>query len=95
MTGYQEISCHLVFDVKMDFTRKARFVANGSQTEAPISITYSSVVSSYSVRLAFLIAALNDLDIIFGYANHFVLKLFFFIDCCIRTYFFKCIYATL
>ena len=63
MIGYQEISCHLVFDVKMDFTRKARFVANGSTTEAPASITYSSVVSRDSVRLAFLIAALNDLDI--------------------------------
>ena len=63
MTGYQEITCHLVFDVKMDFTRKARFVANGSTTETPASITYSSVVSRDSVRLAFLIAALNDLDI--------------------------------
>ena len=63
LTGYQEISCHLIFDVKMDFTRKARFVANGSTTEAPISMTYSSVVSRDSVRLAFLIAALNDLDI--------------------------------
>ena len=63
MTGFQEITCHLIFDVKMDFTRKARFVANGSKTEAPLSITYSSVVSRDSVRLAFLIAALNDLDI--------------------------------
>jgi hypothetical protein len=44
MTGYQEITCHLAFDVKMDFTRKARFVANGSKTKAPLSITYSSVV---------------------------------------------------
>ena len=25
--GFQEIGCHLIFDVKMDFTRKARFVA--------------------------------------------------------------------
>lgn len=47
----------------MDFTRKARFVANGLTTETPASITYSSVVSRDSVRLAFLIATLNELDI--------------------------------
>ncbi|KAL7474914.1 hypothetical protein ACHAW6_000857, partial [Cyclotella cf. meneghiniana] len=63
MTGYQEIMCHLVFNVKTDFTCKARFVANGSKMDAPLSITYSSVLSGDSVRHAFLIAALNDLDI--------------------------------
>lgn len=63
LTGFQEISCHLVFDVKMDFTRKARFVANGSTTDTPVGICYSSVVSRDSVRIAFLIAALNDLDV--------------------------------
>jgi hypothetical protein len=47
----------------MDFTRKARFVVGGHMTEAPSSITYSSVVSRESVKIAFLIAALNDLDI--------------------------------
>lgn len=53
----------MIFDVKMDFTRKARFVAGGHMTEAPASITYSSVVLQDSVRLAFLAAALNDLQI--------------------------------
>ena len=61
--GFQEIKCHMIFDVKMDLTRKARFVAGGHLTEPPASITYSSVVSRDSVRLAFLLAALNDLDI--------------------------------
>lgn len=61
--SFQEISCHMIFDVKINFDRKARFVANGSTTDAPQSITYSSVVSRDSVRLAFLIAALNDLEI--------------------------------
>jgi hypothetical protein len=61
--GFQEIGCHIVFDIKMDFTRKARFVAGGHTTTAPSSLTYSSVVSRDSVRLAFLIAALNDIDI--------------------------------
>jgi hypothetical protein len=62
--GFQEIECHMVFDVKMDLTRKARFVAGGHMTEIPASLTYSSVVSRDSVRIAFLIAALNDLDIL-------------------------------
>ena len=63
MRGFQEIICHIIFDVKMDFTRKARFVANGSTTETPVGICYSSVVSRDSVRIAFLVAALNDLDV--------------------------------
>ncbi len=48
----------------MDLTRKARFVAGGHLTETPASITYSSVVNRDNVRLAFLLAALNGLDII-------------------------------
>lgn len=64
LIGYQEIGCHLVFDVKMDFSHNARFVAGGHTTEAPASVTYSSVVSRDSVRLAFLIAALDDVDIL-------------------------------
>ena len=63
LIGFQEIGCHIVLDVKMDFTRKARFVAGGHTTEALTSITYSSVVSRDSVRIGFLIAALNNLDI--------------------------------
>jgi hypothetical protein len=45
MIGFQEIKCHMVFDVKMDFTHKARFVAGGHMTQPATSITYSSVVS--------------------------------------------------
>jgi Reverse transcriptase (RNA-dependent DNA polymerase) len=48
----------------MDFTRKARFVAGGHVTDPPTSQMYASVVSRDSVRIAFLIAALNDLDIL-------------------------------
>ena len=53
----------MIFDVKMDLTRKARFVAGGHMTEPPASITYSRVVSRDSIRLAFLLAALNGIDI--------------------------------
>jgi hypothetical protein len=61
--GFQEIGCHIVFDIKLDFSRKARFVAGGHTTTAPSSMTYSSVVSRDSIRLAFTIAALNGIDI--------------------------------
>jgi len=65
LIGFQEIRCHMIFDVKMDgdLTRKARFVAGGHTTDTPDTVTYSSVVSRESIRLAFLIAALNDLEI--------------------------------
>ena len=63
LIGFQEIGCYVVFDVKMDFTHKARFVAGCHTTEAPTPITYSIVVSRDSVQIGFLIAALNDLDI--------------------------------
>lgn len=63
--GYQEIKCHMIFSIKMDgkFTRKARLVAGGHTTSAPAAITYSSVVSRDTVRIAFIIAALNGLDV--------------------------------
>ena len=63
LRGFQEITCHVISDVKMDFTRKARFVANGSRTQTPSSVCYSSVVSRKTVRLAFLVAAFHDLGV--------------------------------
>jgi hypothetical protein len=64
--GYQKIPYHFVFDVKMDFTKKARLVAGGHVTNVPSVMTYSSVVSRDSVQIMFMIAALNDLDIMAG-----------------------------
>ena len=61
--GFKKITCHLVFDIKFDLTRKARYVGGGHLTSVPACMTYSSVVSRDSVRIMFLIAALNDLDI--------------------------------
>ena len=61
--GFKSIECHLVYDVKFDLTRKARYVGGGHRTKVPASMTYSSVVSRDSVRVMFLIAALNDLNI--------------------------------
>ena len=64
--GYQKIDCHMIFDIKMgeNFRRKARLVAGGHKTETPAALTYSSVVSRDSVRIALTIAALNDLKVL-------------------------------
>ena len=64
--GYQFMKCHMIFDIKMgeNFRRKARMVAGGHMTEAPAILTYSSVVSRDSVRIALTIAALNDLKVL-------------------------------
>ncbi len=60
--GYQKILCRMIFDVKMeDFRQKARLVAGGHLTKAPATITYASVVSCETVRLALTFASLNDL----------------------------------
>ncbi|GFH49007.1 hypothetical protein CTEN210_05483 [Chaetoceros tenuissimus] len=63
--GYKGIPCHMIFDIKMNgkFTHKARLVAGGHVTDPPSAITYSSVVSHDSVRIALTIASLNDLDL--------------------------------
>ena len=61
---YKKITCHIIFDGKKDFTMEAMFVANVAITAAIESLTWPSAVARDSVKLAFLIAALNDLDII-------------------------------
>ena len=55
----------MIFDVKMgeNFRRKARMVAGGHQTTTPNTLTYASVVSRDSVRIALTLAALNGLDV--------------------------------
>jgi hypothetical protein len=66
LVGYQKISGHLVFDVKLgeNFRRKARYCAVGHKTTSPASITYSTVVSRDSVRIILPIAALNRLEVL-------------------------------
>ena len=58
------LKCHMLFDVKMeDFCQKARYVAGGHMKNAPPTITYASVVSRETFRLALTIAALNGLQV--------------------------------
>ena len=65
LEGYELISDHLIFDVKLreNFRLKARYVAGGYTTSTPSTVTYSSVTSRDSVRLFLLLAALNDVGI--------------------------------
>ena len=59
------MQCHMIFDVKFgeNFRHKARLVAGGHMTDTPNTLTYSSVVSRDSVRIALTIAALNELRV--------------------------------
>ena len=62
--GYQYMKCHVVFSIKMeDFSRKAHLVAGGHMVEAPKSLTYASMVSKESVRIAMTLAELNDIEV--------------------------------
>ena len=63
--GSKEIPYHIIFDVKLDLTRKARLVAGGHKNKnVPTFSTFSTVASRDSVRLIFLIAALNELNLL-------------------------------
>jgi hypothetical protein len=63
--SYRKIDCHMVFDIKIrDLTHKAHYVAGGHMTDPPKDTMYLSVNSRDSVRIAFLVAALEDLDVL-------------------------------
>jgi len=66
LPGYQKLTCHLIFEIKLseNFRRKARFVADGHTHLVKPSLSYSTVVSRDSVRIAFLLAALKSLKIL-------------------------------
>ena len=61
--GWKQVTRHLVWDVKMGFTRKSRWVLDGHKTLDLIGSTYAGVVSRESVHIALTHAALNDLDV--------------------------------
>ena len=63
MIGHQEINCHIIFDICMDFQQKSGFLVGGHATEGPNSIMYSSVVSRDSICIGFLLAYIYGVDI--------------------------------
>ena len=61
--GYSHVELMVISDIKLGVTKKAQLVARRNRTETPVSLTYSSVVSRESVRITFLMAVLNKIDI--------------------------------
>jgi hypothetical protein len=61
--GYKKIPCHMIFDVKFDGRRKARFVAGGHLTMDPGEDAYSGVVTPEAVRLGMFAAVDNGLKL--------------------------------
>ena len=60
---WSKLTRHIIFDIKMDFTRKARWVLDGHKTPNPAISKYAGVVSRESIQITFTYAVLNDLDI--------------------------------
>ena len=61
--GWMKATGHLIWDVKMGFTGKARWVKDGHRTADPLGTNYAGVVSRDSARIAFTLVAMNGLDI--------------------------------
>ena len=59
--GWSKVTGHMIFDINMDFTFKARWVLDGHRTPDVLGSTYAGVVSRESVRIALTYAALNGL----------------------------------
>ena len=60
---YKHVKGRIIFDMMMDFTRKARWVVAGHKTFDLIRPAYAGVVSRESVIISFTYAVLNDLDV--------------------------------
>jgi hypothetical protein len=61
--GWHKVTGHLIWDVKMDFTPKARWVLDGHKTANPTGSTYAGVVSRESVCIPCTYAALNGINV--------------------------------
>ena len=61
--GYRKSSGHIIWDLKMDFTRKARWVKDGHRTPEPLNSTFAGVLSRESIRIALTYASLNGLPV--------------------------------
>ena len=70
--GHSYLDRDLIFDVKMNFTRKARFVANESTNPTTSPITYAGLLSRDTVQIAFTYTTLNGLDIMSADKNAYL-----------------------
>ena len=60
---YKKIPYQMIFDVKFDLRHKARLVAGGHKTDPPKEDIFSGVVGMETVRIRFLLATVNTLDV--------------------------------
>jgi hypothetical protein len=62
--GWHKTSGHIVFDVKMDFTRKARWVKDGHKTPDSLTSSFAGVISRDSICISLTHAALLGLPVL-------------------------------
>ena len=64
-SGFQEIKCHMIFNVKKwrNLPQESPAGGGGHTTEAPATLTYLLVVARDSVRIALTVVALNELEV--------------------------------
>ena len=64
--GWFKAKGHIIFDVKMDFTRKARWVKDGHKTPDSTTSSFGGVVSRESIRIVLTYANFLGLPVIGG-----------------------------
>jgi hypothetical protein len=64
--GYKMIPYHCIYDVKFDGRKKCRLVAGGHMTDPTSEEVFSGVVSMETVRICFVLAQLNNLEVCAG-----------------------------
>jgi hypothetical protein len=62
--GWHKASGHIVFEVNMDFTWKARWVKDGHKTPDSTTSSFAGIVSHDSIRISLSYAALLGLPVI-------------------------------
>ena len=72
--GWTKDSEYLLFDIKMNFTRKARWVKDGHSTADPEHSTFAGVVSQDSFIILLTYDALNGLDVTASDINNVYLQ---------------------
>ena len=65
--GWQYAPMHMIFDIKQqDMRYKARLVMGGNVVDSSKYSTFSSTIENLSVKLLFLVAVQNGLDLMCG-----------------------------
>ena len=72
--GWNNVTGNMVFRVKMDFTRKARWVLDGRDNLDPEVTLYYEVFSREIIMIALTYAALNGLDMVVANIRNACLK---------------------